>query len=130
MFPGSTSRTFHPQNQCLNPSFSSYFHKYHALNFNPPSPSTNDRPDTSERTLEKPYDWVVFLGGTNDIAYAKTPTEIFTTIRAIIAMPLEYGARILMMTIPECHAKSEALDERRDALNDMIKEEAKINDDV
>jgi lysophospholipase L1-like esterase len=86
--------------------------------------------DGPSRTEETPYDWVLFLGGTNDLGYGLKPTEIFTAIRDVIGIPLSYGARILLITIPECAAKSTALDMKRNELNEMMKEEARKNDCV
>lgn len=79
------------------------------------------RPDGASRNRECPYDWVVFLGGTNDIAYSIAPTKIYDEIVAITNLPLATGARVLLMTVPECAAKSEKLDRRRDELNGLLK---------
>ncbi len=84
--------------------------------------------DGPSRTEETPYDWVLFLGGTNDLGYGLKTTRIFTAIRDVIGIPLSYGARILLITIPECAAKNEALDKKRNELNEMMKEEARKND--
>ncbi|KAG4427229.1 hypothetical protein IFR05_017288 [Cadophora sp. M221] len=80
---------------------------------------------TSPKTPPRPYDWVVFLGGTNDVGTGVPSTKIFNEIKAITAFPLETGAKVLMLTVPECGVKSEKLDERRNALNTLIKEDAR-----
>ncbi|PVH72044.1 GDSL-like Lipase/Acylhydrolase [Cadophora sp. DSE1049] len=72
------------------------------------------------RTRERPYDWIIFLGGTNDLAYSISPTKIHDEIKAITALPLETGAKVLMLTVPECGVKNAKLDERRDELNGLI----------
>ncbi|KAH7419702.1 SGNH hydrolase-type esterase domain-containing protein [Cadophora sp. MPI-SDFR-AT-0126] len=74
-----------------------------------------------KRTRESPYDWVIFLGGTNDLAYSLSPTKIHDEIKAITALPLETGAKVLLMTVPECGVKNKKLDERRNELNSLIK---------
>ncbi|KAL2060197.1 hypothetical protein VTL71DRAFT_9592 [Oculimacula yallundae] len=76
---------------------------------------------SSPSSDSSPYDWVVFLGGTNDIAYCVAPSKIYAEIRAITAVPLDSGARVLLLTIPECAYKDEANDSRRDELNALIK---------
>ncbi|KAH7364741.1 SGNH hydrolase-type esterase domain-containing protein [Rhexocercosporidium sp. MPI-PUGE-AT-0058] len=76
---------------------------------------------TNPKTPSRPYDWVVFLGGTNDLAYSIPPSKIYDEIKAITAMPLETGARVLILTVPECGVKNEKLDGRRGELNALIK---------
>ncbi|TVY59618.1 hypothetical protein LSUE1_G008890, partial [Lachnellula suecica] len=58
------------------------------------------------RTREEPYDFVVFLGGTNDIAYNRAPSDIFADIKAVLAQPLANGARVLLLTVPECGVRN------------------------
>ncbi|CZT02798.1 related to esterase [Rhynchosporium graminicola] len=76
---------------------------------------------SSPNSFQSPYDWVVFLGGTNDIAFQKSPTDIFSEIRTITNLNLENGARVLILTVPECGVKNKGLDQRRNDLNDLIK---------
>jgi len=84
--------------------------------------------DGSNRTREEPYDWVIFLGGTNDIAWGKSIDDIYSSILGITNIPLENGARLLIMTVPECHAKIQRLNDKRDKLNSLIKGDTR--DDV
>ncbi|KAI9053807.1 hypothetical protein LZ554_002755 [Drepanopeziza brunnea f. sp. 'monogermtubi'] len=72
-------------------------------------------------TTEHPYDWVVFLGGTNDLAFSVPPDRIYDEIKAITDLPLSTGARVLLLTVPECSAKSEKLDRNRGELNELLK---------
>jgi hypothetical protein len=62
------------------------------------------------------------LGGTNDIAYATDPDDIFAGLEACYEIAFSHGANVLALTIPECHAISKALDERRNAVNKLIME--------
>ncbi|TVY86723.1 hypothetical protein LAWI1_G006822, partial [Lachnellula willkommii] len=68
----------------------------------------------SDRTSEEPYDLVIFLGGTNDLGYGRDASEIFADIKKVLRMPLDHGARVVVMTVPECAVVSEKLDARRD----------------
>ncbi|KAG4416287.1 hypothetical protein IFR04_010568 [Cadophora malorum] len=75
----------------------------------------------AKRVRESPFDWVIFLGGTNDIAYGVSTNKLYDEIKAITAIPLKTGAKVLMLTVPECGVKSANLDERRNELNALIK---------
>ncbi|TVY48986.1 hypothetical protein LOCC1_G000783 [Lachnellula occidentalis] len=75
----------------------------------------------SNRTSEEPYDLVIFLGGTNDLGYGRSADDIFADIKKVLRIPLDHGARVVVMTVPECAVKSEKLDAKRDALNGSIR---------
>jgi hypothetical protein len=66
---------------------------------------------------------VIFLGGTNDLGWGKPTEQIHSAIRDTTEIPLENGARVLMLTVPECAAKIASLDERRKELNQAIWED-------
>lgn len=40
-------------------------------------------------------------------------------------IPLDAGAKVLLMTVPECAVISESLDAKRDALNRLIMEDSR-----
>jgi hypothetical protein len=80
------------------------------------------RSDPSKRLEQGNFDWVIFLGGTNDLGWGKSPAEIFSAIKSITSLPLENGAKVLLMTVPECGVKRKSLDQKRDELNGFIKE--------
>jgi len=73
----------------------------------------------------EPYDWVVFLGGTNDLGYGKAAAQIHAAITQITDVALARGAKVLLLTVPECAAKIKSLDERRGELNQLIREDAR-----
>ncbi|KAF4626033.1 hypothetical protein G7Y89_g12134 [Cudoniella acicularis] len=77
-----------------------------------------------------PPDFTIFLGGTNDLAYNRPANTILNDIKATVAVPLSRGARVLLMTVPECKVKRESLDTRRNELNGLIKGYAEENKDV
>lgn len=86
--------------------------------------------DGNDRTQESPYDLVIFLGGTNDLAFNRPPQDIFDSIKAVLKFPLDNGARVLVMTIPECGVVSKKLDARRDEVNGLIRGWVGERDDV
>jgi hypothetical protein len=56
--------------------------------------------------------------------------EIYSAIKSITSLPLENGARVLLMTVPECGVRSERLDRKRDELNGFIKEDGRAREGV
>ncbi|KAG9243385.1 putative GDSL-like lipase/acylhydrolase [Calycina marina] len=73
------------------------------------------------------YDWAIVLGGTNDLAYGRGAKEIFDALVDISNIPLEHGAKVLMLTVPECQHRSEGLERRRTELNDLIMNDGRRN---
>lgn len=69
------------------------------------------------------YDWVVLLGGTNDLGWGGEPDKIFTCLQNVERVPLLSGANILVLTVPEVSLVQKNLDDRRDALNANIKDQ-------
>ncbi|KAF9880007.1 GDSL-like Lipase/Acylhydrolase [Colletotrichum karsti] len=72
--------------------------------------------------LENPttYDWVIILGGTNDLALGVTPERIFECLKAAWDSALAKGAKVLALTVPECAYKNRVLDAARRRLNTAI----------
>jgi hypothetical protein len=69
----------------------------------------------------------VFLGGTNDLGYGKAPSEIHAAISQITDIPLSQGAKVLLLTVPECAVKIKSLNERREELNQLIWDDSREN---
>jgi lysophospholipase L1-like esterase len=72
--------------------------------------------------LEIAYDWVVVLGGTNDLGRGYKASQIYPALQRVWNTALNHGAKVLALTVIECGVCDPRLDERRDALNKMIKE--------
>jgi len=70
---------------------------------------------------ETSYDWVIFLGGTNDLGWGCSVKEIWDMISSITSIPLRHQANVLMLTVPECGVENEKLDAKRNELNALIK---------
>ena len=51
---------------------------------------------------ERRYDWVIILGGTNDLAYDVDTKKLAETLIKLHSMCHEAGARTVALTIPEC----------------------------
>ncbi|MCJ1285515.1 hypothetical protein MMC26_004855 [Xylographa opegraphella] len=91
---------------------------------------------------DEPYDWVVILGGTNDLGLGKQPEEIYNALRVywsltpdpsillsvsslfcpqeVWSIALETGANVLALTVIEAAARNASLIRRRDTLNAII----------
>ncbi|CAI7677053.1 unnamed protein product [Penicillium manginii] len=74
----------------------------------------------AEQTVRKKYDWVIFLGGTNDIGHGKPTDDIVTGLQKAWSMALDSGAKVLGLTIPECAAKITRIDDKRNEVNRRI----------
>ncbi|KAH0434406.1 gdsl-like lipase [Colletotrichum camelliae] len=66
------------------------------------------------------YDWVIILGGTNDLAYSVPPEKIFQSLLAVYNTALEKGSKVLALTVPETAIKHEKVDAARSKLNNAI----------
>jgi hypothetical protein len=71
---------------------------------------------------EKKYDWIIILGGTNDLGHGLKPDDIFAGLEKIYKVALDHGASVLALTVPECAVIDTSLDGRRNKLNTLIKE--------
>ncbi|KND89493.1 hypothetical protein TOPH_05920, partial [Tolypocladium ophioglossoides CBS 100239] len=66
------------------------------------------------------YDWVIMLGGTNDLGSLVPVHRILAALEANWDIPLANGSKLLALTVPECHARLEWLDDNRRHLNSGI----------
>ncbi|ROT37337.1 GDSL-like Lipase/Acylhydrolase [Sodiomyces alkalinus F11] len=75
-----------------------------------------------ESELDRPtFDWVIILGGTNDIGYGIEPETILSSLEEAFATCLFKGSKVLALTIPETHSKPGNLSARsRKQVNDGI----------
>ncbi|KAK1600628.1 GDSL-like Lipase/Acylhydrolase [Colletotrichum navitas] len=71
-------------------------------------------------TSQAAYDWVIVLGGTNDLAYSVPPERIFESLRQVYDSAIAKGAKVLALTVPECANQDDELDSRRRQLNNAI----------
>lgn len=69
-----------------------------------------------------PFDWTVVLGGTNDLALVIEPEKLFAALRAVWAVPLSKGGRVLACTVPDSKPSGRGnVAARRDELNGLIR---------
>ncbi|OAQ81905.1 GDSL-like Lipase/Acylhydrolase [Purpureocillium lilacinum] len=67
------------------------------------------------------YDWVIMLGGTNDLAYySETPLRILDALRAAWAIPMSRGIKVLALTVPESATRVRQVITARRELNKAI----------
>ncbi|KYK58608.1 hypothetical protein DCS_05625 [Drechmeria coniospora] len=57
----------------------------------------------------RPYDWVIILGGTNDLARCCTGQMIVDALKACWDIPLAKGSKVLALTVPESRPKPDWL---------------------
>ncbi|KAH7163174.1 SGNH hydrolase-type esterase domain-containing protein [Dactylonectria estremocensis] len=74
----------------------------------------------STECSKRVFDWVIVLAGTNDMAYGISPTSVYESLQKAWDIPLSKGSKVLALTVPECEARSERVDKRRDELNRSI----------
>ncbi|KAK3985688.1 SGNH hydrolase-type esterase domain-containing protein [Cladorrhinum sp. PSN332] len=74
---------------------------------------------------ESLYDWVIILGGTNDLGFMFPPDEIFQKLTRVWDVALLKGCKVLALTVPEAAIRGPAMrqriDKERNELNDLIK---------
>ncbi|KAI1328320.1 SGNH hydrolase-type esterase domain-containing protein [Xylariaceae sp. FL0255] len=85
------------------------------------------RMEESLEETRRPYDWVVILGGTNDIGWGTKAEDLIESLKSIWDMPLSKGSKVLALTIPETMRKFPSIIERRDQVNESIKAYKKTN---
>ncbi|RAL12970.1 SGNH/GDSL hydrolase family protein [Aspergillus homomorphus CBS 101889] len=66
------------------------------------------------------YDWVIMLGGTNDLGYMYPADRIFAALKEAWTMAIKSGANVLALTVPECGVKQRRVDSTRAELNSQI----------
>jgi hypothetical protein len=59
--------------------------------------------------------------------WGKPVQEIFNALIDISQIALDNGAKVLMMTVPECEYREEALDNKRAELNTFIRGDTREN---
>ncbi|KOS16897.1 hypothetical protein ESCO_004747 [Escovopsis weberi] len=66
------------------------------------------------------YDWMIILGGTNDLA-SRIPVKVISqALTDIWDLALLKGSKVLALTVPECQVRVDWLDENRVSLNRHI----------
>ncbi|KAH7128007.1 SGNH hydrolase-type esterase domain-containing protein [Dactylonectria estremocensis] len=66
------------------------------------------------------YDWVIILGGTNDLGRLVAVDRVIEALRSYWNKAIRNGSKVLALTVPECKAKPEWLETNRHELNQQI----------
>ncbi|GIK06327.1 hypothetical protein Aspvir_001974 [Aspergillus viridinutans] len=66
------------------------------------------------------YDWVIILGGTNDLGRGYRASKIYPALQEVWEVALHNGGNVLALTIPGCSVVSTKLDTRRNEVNSSI----------
>ncbi|KAI1259811.1 GDSL-like Lipase/Acylhydrolase [Xylariaceae sp. FL1019] len=70
---------------------------------------------------EKPYDWTIVLGGTNDLGWGRTSEAIIEGLKRTWGIPLSRGGKVLSLTVPETKGKFQSITQKRNEVNDAIR---------
>ena len=63
--------------------------------------SMSERLDGTLKESKQPYDWIIILGGTNDLAHRENPDKILASLSQMHDRAKETGARTLVLAIPQ-----------------------------
>ncbi|PYH49690.1 SGNH/GDSL hydrolase family protein [Aspergillus saccharolyticus JOP 1030-1] len=84
------------------------------------SPPGRFLPRLQQKCAATSYDWVIILGGTNDLGSMYPPEKILPALKEAWATAIKSGANVLALTIPECGARLQRLIDARAELNSQI----------
>ncbi|KAI4123789.1 MAG: hypothetical protein LQ338_005093 [Usnochroma carphineum] len=73
-----------------------------------------------EKAKDAPYDWVIVLGGTNDMAWSERPDKIYEALKNVWRVALDTGANVLALSVLEAEYTSGDIVQRRKDLNNLI----------
>ncbi|OAA81785.1 Esterase, SGNH hydrolase-type [Akanthomyces lecanii RCEF 1005] len=74
----------------------------------------------TQQITSRPFDWVITLGGTNDIAMGCRVDDTFKSLQSIWQLALSRRCRVLALTVPETHGNFPHADAKRKDLNARI----------
>ncbi|KAJ5157647.1 uncharacterized protein N7482_008747 [Penicillium canariense] len=90
-------------------------------------PTGDFLPRIQDQCAKAKFDWVIILGGTNDLGDGNRADMIYFALEDCWRVALTSGAKVLAMTVPDCAAKLESLETRRSTLNSNIMERESEN---
>ncbi|KAI0206254.1 GDSL-like Lipase/Acylhydrolase [Astrocystis sublimbata] len=85
------------------------------------------RMEASWKRADHPYDWTIVLGGTNDLGWGRPADQIIEGLKRAWDIPLAKGSKVLSLTIPETKRKFSQVIERRNEVNDAIRNHKRDN---
>ncbi|KAL9065545.1 MAG: hypothetical protein Q9161_008149 [Pseudevernia consocians] len=69
---------------------------------------------------ETPYDWIIVMGGTNDLAWGRPPDTIYEGLKKVWKVALDTGANVLALNVLEAEGSEDAENSERNSLNNKI----------
>ncbi|CAD6589919.1 MAG: hypothetical protein ASARMPREDX12_004074 [Alectoria sarmentosa] len=69
---------------------------------------------------ESPYDWILIMGGTNDLAWGQSPDTIYEGLKKVWKVALDTGANVLALNVLEADGSGDRVNSKRNSLNDKI----------
>ncbi|KAI0432635.1 SGNH hydrolase-type esterase domain-containing protein [Xylaria sp. FL1042] len=85
------------------------------------------RMQDSWNLAEHPYDWTIVLGGTNDLGWGRPSEAIIEGLKTAWDIPLSKGGKVLALTIPETKVRFRDIPQRRNEVNEAIRNYEKEN---
>ncbi|KAL9104938.1 MAG: hypothetical protein Q9163_000183 [Psora crenata] len=76
--------------------------------------------DDCKKAAKQPYDWIIIMGGTNDLGWGKPPAVIYENLTKVWRVALDSGAKVLALNVIEAAGSSQGMVRKRKDLNDMI----------
>ncbi|KAI0489655.1 SGNH hydrolase-type esterase domain-containing protein [Xylaria cf. heliscus] len=86
-----------------------------------------NRMEMSWKIAKHPYDWTIVLGGTNDLGWGRQTNQIIEGLKRAWDIPLSKGSKVLALTIPETKGVFRGITEKRNEVNDAIRNYEKEN---
>ncbi|KAI0545775.1 GDSL-like Lipase/Acylhydrolase [Xylaria curta] len=86
-----------------------------------------DRMNMSWAMAKHPFDWTIVLGGTNDLGWGRPADQIIEGLKKAWDIPLSKGSKVLALTIPETKARFRTITDRRNEVNEVIRNYEKEN---
>ncbi|KAI1339348.1 SGNH hydrolase-type esterase domain-containing protein [Xylariaceae sp. FL0016] len=78
------------------------------------------RIQTSWAVSDRPFDWTIVLGGSNDLTWNKNAPDIIEALQQAWDVALSEGGKVLALTVPEYRAKVQKICDRRQDVNKAI----------
>ncbi|KAL8694915.1 MAG: hypothetical protein Q9218_000486 [Villophora microphyllina] len=73
-----------------------------------------------DKTKDSPYDWIIVLGGTNDLGWCEASEKVYQGLEKVWTIALETGANVLALSVLEAEYASGDIVKRRNDLNNLI----------
>ena len=73
-----------------------------------------------QNAVDDPYDWIIVMGGTNDLGWGRMPDEIYEGLQKVWKVALGTGANVLALNVLDSEHSGERLKTKRRALNELI----------